>query len=344
MSPPRIAIVGAGHLGRLHAKTVSQLVDAKLVAVVDPDEHSRITLAEKYGLRAASTVAEVIADIDAAIIAAPSPLHYDIGMSLLSAGIDLLIEKPLAMNSVDARALQGQAQRSGRILQVGHVERFNPAYLATQSLFGTPRFIECKRLGGYSFRSTDTGVVLDLMIHDLDLVVQIVKSPVAHLDAVGATLIGPHEDIAHATLYFENGCRAQLSASRVHPTPVRTLQSLGEDSSVHLDFAARSAQVIAPSLQLRNGQLNLRSPNPTEITRLKNTFFSTVLVHESVDVPACDPLTEEVRDFLRAIKSRTAPCVSGLDGLRAVELAESIAAAIHASSSEKRNASLFRAA
>jgi predicted dehydrogenase len=339
VSTPRIAIVGAGHLGKLHAKLLASLSRPSLVAIVDPDEHARETLAEIYGIRAVGKVEDVLRDIDAAIIAAPSPLHFDLALKCLRNGIDLLVEKPLAIKGDDAQTLHEQAQRRGRILQVGHIERFNPAFVAAQSRISTPRYIETKRLGGYSFRSMDTGVVMDLMIHDLDLVLQLAASPVSQVQAVGSTVLGPYEDVAHADIVFENGCRAHLSASRIHPDSIRTLDCLSDDGTLHIDFADRTSELISPSTQLQLGGFNLSSPSPMEIALWKSQFFESLLVRERLNPPLLDPLTEELRDFLDCIDTRRKPRVSGADGVRAVMLAERITRQIHDAASERSSES-----
>lgn len=324
MTSPRIAIIGAGHLGKLHAKTLAALAPASLLAVVDPLEHARVTLAEAYGARPAAAVREIVREVDAAILAAPSSLHFEIGIECLRNGLDLFVEKPLATTSDECQSMFEQAQRRGRILQVGHIERFNPAYIAAQDCSITPRYIETKRLGPYSFRSRDTGVVMDLMIHDLDLVLQFARSPVVDVQATGAIVLGPHEDIAHADLYFADGCRAHLSASRIHHEAVRSLECLGAEGTLKIDFAQRKAEFIGPSAHFLAGRIPLESANPLQIQQWQREFFGSILIREDFVVNSHDPITAELRDFLDAIETRRQPRVNGADGTKAVVLAEKI--------------------
>jgi predicted dehydrogenase len=215
----RVGVVGAGHLGTIHARLVRTIDDVQLVGIADPDAAARERIAAEIETDVCADHRQLIGRIDAAILAAPTDHHYWIGMELAEAGIHLLVEKPLALTVAEADALVRATRSRNLILQVGHVERFNPAFTAAAARLQRPRFIDAVRASGYTGRSTDVGVVLDLMIHDIDLVLSLVPSEVVEVEAVGTAVLGPHEDLAHARLRFANGCLANLSASRVSYEP-----------------------------------------------------------------------------------------------------------------------------
>lgn len=323
MNVPRIAVVGAGHLGRLHAKTLAAASRSAVVfaGVVDPLESARGTLADQYGVPSYARIEELPESVDAVILAAPSHLHHALGLQLLRAGIDLFVEKPLAMNAVHARELVTTAAKTGRVLQVGHIERFNPAYIAAKPFLRGARYLEIKRVGGYSFRSLDTGVVLDLMIHDLDLMADLMDSPVVHVDAFASAPLGPWEDFAQVRLEFASGCVANLTASRISPEARRTWEAHTESGIVHIDFAARQGERIA----IDGGRARHWNPDqldPATQLQLRNSFFEQVLPRQTLEIAAGDQLAAELDDFLAAIRDRKAAQVSGKDGVRAIELAE----------------------
>jgi len=215
----RLAVIGAGRLGGFHAQKAAANPDVELVAVVDPVPAARNRVAAECHTRALADYRGLVGAIDAAIVAAPTRLHHRIGMDLAGEGVHLLVEKPLCSRLAEAEELVERAEKQGVVLQVGHVERFNPAFAAAAPYLVEPKYIEAVRASGFTFRSTDVGVVLDLMIHDIDLVLSLVGSPVQRVEAMGVSVLGGHEDAANARIQFASGCVATLSASRVSRAP-----------------------------------------------------------------------------------------------------------------------------
>lgn len=297
----RAAVVGVGYLGKFHAEKYAAMPDVELVAVVDADPARAHEIAAKTGCRPLSDARELRGLADCASVAVPTPLHREVGVALLEAGIDLLVEKPIAATLEEARALVRAADEHGRILQVGHLERFNPAIRALGGIVANPRFLECHRLAPFVERGTDVDVILDLMIHDLDVVLSMVQSPVASVDAVGVPVITQSPDIANARLRFENGAIANLTASRVSLKRERKLRLFQADTYISLDYGEKRLRII------RRGEAPPGGLPPIEV--------------EERVVKGEDALAEEIRAFLEAVRSRRPPLVSGHEGLRAVELA-----------------------
>ncbi len=224
MNRLRVAVIGAGRLGGFHAQKLAQLPEVELVGVADPVESQRSRVAAECRTAAFADYRELCGRIDAAVVAVPTRLHHALGKELLRRGIHVLMEKPLTPTAAEADELVALARRQRLVLQVGHVERFNPALAAASPHLRSPHYLEAVRASGFTFRSTDVGVVLDLMIHDLDVVLSLVRSELRRVDAMGISVLGGHEDVANARLEFANGCVAALSASRVSYEPVRHMQ------------------------------------------------------------------------------------------------------------------------
>jgi predicted dehydrogenase len=279
---------------------------------------------EEFSVRGVANISEVVDEIDCAIIATPTVHHFDVAQQLLKAGKHLLIEKPITLELAQANDLIALAEANELILQVGHVERFNPAFSAVATHVSTPLFIDAVRTTNYSFRSTDIGVTLDLMIHDIDLVLSLVDSPIAAIDAVGSVVIGPHEDIANARLTFENGTFANLTASRVNSEPQRTMRIEGPQGSTKIDFETPTAYTIEVSTQTESLQINL--PNTSEeLKDLQARFFVDYLPKTEIDIPDGNALAMEQEDFATAITNGEAVQVSGRDGRDALAVAIEIA-------------------
>lgn len=324
MSKPRVAVVGIGRLGSFHTNLViaGDLFD--LVAIVEPVAAARHVAKEEFSVRGVANISEVVDEIDCAIIATPTVHHFDVAQQLLKAGKHLLIEKPITLELAQANDLIALAEANELILQVGHVERFNPAFSAVATHVSTPLFIDAVRTTNYSFRSTDIGVTLDLMIHDIDLVLSLVDSPIAAIDAVGSVVIGPHEDIANARLTFENGTFANLTASRVNSEPQRTMRIEGPQGSTKIDFETPTAYTIEVSTQTESLQINL--PNTSEeLKDLQARFFVDYLPKTEIDIPDGNALAMEQEDFATAITNGEAVQVSGRDGRDALAVAIEIA-------------------
>jgi predicted dehydrogenase len=303
MSRVRAAVVGVGYLGRFHAEKYAARSDVELIAVVDVDAERARATARELGTEALGDPRALRGRIDCASVAVPTAHHHAVARGLLEAGIDVLVEKPLATTIEDGKALVELAARGARVLQVGHLERFNPALIALEGLLTRPRFIECHRLAPFSERGTDVDVVLDLMIHDLDVILSMTGSPVRSVEAVGVPVLTPSVDIANARLRFANGCIANVTASRVSMKRERKLRIFQPDAYVSVDFGERRLRVCR------------REPTPDG---------QLALTLEEREVPESDALETEIDAFLHAVRHRQAPPVSGWDGLRALEVAEVI--------------------
>lgn len=304
----RAAVVGVGYLGSFHAEKWAATPDAELAAVVDVDAKRAAELAARFGCAALGDVRELRGRVDCASVAVPTPLHREVGVALLEAGIDVLVEKPIAATLDEARDLVRAAESRQRILQVGHLERFNPAIRALGSLLTRPRFLECHRLAPFVERGTDVDVVLDLMIHDLDVILSIVPSPVVAVEAVGVPVITSSPDIANARIRFADGAIANVTASRVSLKRERKLRIFQADTYISLDYGEKRLRVC------RRGAAPPGGLAPIEV--------------EERVVEGEDALAEEIRAFLDAVRTRRPPLVSGREGLRAVELAYQVLACI----------------
>ncbi len=324
MKPLRVAVVGAGHLGRIHARLAAAAPEIELVAVADPVESARISVAQEAKTDAVADYRQLVGQIEAAIVASPTSTHHAIGMELLSAGLPLLIEKPLAPSAAEAEDLVSLARKNGLVLQVGHVERFNAALTAVAADVRDPKYIEATRTSGYTFRSTDIGVVLDVMIHDLDIVLSLAKSTVEDVQALGVSVLGCHEDMATARLSFASGCVAQLSASRVSFQQKRSMTVFTSRGCASINFATHEATVVKPREDVLRREFRVDQLSATERTYWKEHLFDELLVRTQYDSPAGNAIQEEQRDFVRAIREGRAPRVDGAAGYNAVAVAEMI--------------------
>jgi predicted dehydrogenase len=320
----RIAVIGVGHLGRIHAKLLADVPGARLVAVVDPSEANRARAAAETGAEPFADFRSVLGRIDATVIATPTRYHHAVAAELLGAGIHALVEKPLAPTAGECSNLVELADHHGAILQVGHVERFNPAWQHALAGAGDPKFISACRTSGYSFRSTDIGAVLDLMIHDIDLALWLTKSRVVSVEALGIALFGREEDAAHARLVFENGCVAVLSACRASYQAQRSFQFWSRRAYVHVDLGTRTSEVIRPSEAILRRELNLAAYSAEQAAAAKDTLLAEHLLRTTHTAPAGNPIQEELTEFVRCIQTGAAPRVPGTAGLAAVEVAEQI--------------------
>lgn len=328
MNKLRIAVIGAGRLGGFHAQKLACRNDVSLTAIVDPVADSRQRIAAACHTEARADCTGLLDQLDAAVVAAPTSLHYDIARQLLEAGIHLLVEKPLCTTAGRADELVAAARRRNVVLQVGHVERFNPAFQAAAAELRRPKYIEAVRANGFTFRSMDVGVVLDLMIHDIDLVLSLVQSPLRHVEALGVSVLGGHEDVAHARLRFECGCVATLSACRVSHEAVRRMQVWSPRAFAGIDFAARTATLVRPSKALRRRQFHVEQLTPEELEYQRGHFAEEQLPSEQLSFDAVDALALEQDDFLGAIRASGQPRVSGQAGRDALAVAEQILASI----------------
>lgn len=325
----KVAVVGVGALGRHHARILASLPGVELVAVADPNAEQARTVAERHGCAWTTEFRDVLERVEAVSVAAPTFAHREVGAACLHAGLPVLIEKPLASNIQDARALVELAERKRLPLAVGHVERFNPAYQTLKELAGRPRYIRTERVSPFAFRSTDIGAVHDLMIHDLDLVLDLTGSRVARVEAFGVSILGRHEDAANARLTFENGCVAELVVNRVNPFAQRTVQVWGEAGCVTADLTSRKVTRFAPSDRLLAGDSPLdRAARGTSIDQLKATLFGEDLVVEEPAVSGADALTAELSDFTECCRTRREPVVGGPEALAALAAADRVLSSI----------------
>lgn len=300
----RVAVVGAGHLGRHHARILSTLEGARLVAVVDTIHERAVEAAASSGARALTDVRDLAGEVDAVTVAVPTELHRDVALPLLQEGIAVLVEKPMARSVAEADELLAAAAASGATLAVGHTERYNPAVAAVLPLVTSPRFIEVHRLGVFPDRSLDIDVVFDLMIHDLDIILALVGSDVESIEAVGVPVLTSKFDIANARLKFASGCIANVTASRISRDRVRKIRFFQPDAYISIDYAAQ--EVEGWRLVPRQGGRPAIEGGPLPVER-------------------DEPLRRELADFVRAARTKTAPLVDGHAGRRALELAARIA-------------------
>ncbi|MFZ5830276.1 MAG: Gfo/Idh/MocA family oxidoreductase [Planctomycetota bacterium] len=328
MAKLRMAVIGAGRLGGFHAQKLAAMDDVELLGVVDPLESSRRAVAAACSTWALEDYRPLLGRLDAAVVATPTRLHREVAADLLTRGVHVLVEKPICSTVAEADSLVDLARQRGLVLQVGHVERFNPAFTASIANRGEPRYLDAVRSSGFTFRSTDVGVVLDLMIHDIDLVLSLAGSPVRRVDAIGAAVVGPHEDVANARLEFESGCVASLSASRVSYEAARRLHVWSREGFAAVDFAARTTTTVRPSEVLQRREFHLDRLTPADVEYHKVHFAAEHLPVERREFASVDALTLELREFIASIREGRAPLVSGEAGRDALGVAEQIVAQI----------------
>ncbi|TAL11394.1 MAG: Gfo/Idh/MocA family oxidoreductase [Nitrospirae bacterium] len=307
MKDVRVAVIGVGSLGQHHARVYAETDGARLVGVADVDEARGAAVAGKHGCRAAVDYRMLIGEVDAVSVAVPTLLHHDIAKACLEAGLHVLVEKPLAATVEQARDLVAAAMRRGVTLQVGHIERFNSAFRATRGAIKAPALVECRRWAPFTSRGADVDVVLDLMIHDLDLVLGMVGAPVQDVQASGLSILSPTTDVAQARVVFRNGCIATFSASRVAESKIRELRVYEPEGFVVIDLAGQTAVV---------GR------------RAMGTSGSHELLTEQVRGDGREPLKLELEAFLDSVRTGAPPLVSGKEGAAALELACAIMAGV----------------
>lgn len=295
---PRVGVVGVGHIGKNHARLYAQLPAAKFTAIYDTNRAVAEERAAEFGVKAAASLEEFAGMVDAASIATPTNSHFEIGRELLGLGKHLLVEKPIADNTAHASELAELAAARGLVLQVGHVERFNPVLSALEKRLTNPRFIEAHRLSPYPNRSTDIGVVLDLMIHDLEIILHLVRAPIESVDAVGVPVLSRGEDIANARIRFENGCVANITSSRISPEQMRKIRVFQKDVYLSLDY------------QNQSGEMYRRTAKGLE--------------RDEVEIERDEPLKGELAAFIECAATGRAPRVSGFQAAAALELAVEI--------------------
>jgi predicted dehydrogenase len=298
----RVGVIGVGYLGRLHAQKISSFDDVVLVGVCDTDPERGKAVAEEFGTSFRTDPRKLLREVDAVSIAVPTIAHFRVAMEAIRAGVHVLLEKPIAATVREGRGLVREAAARRLVFQIGHLERFNPAVLSAASVLKGPKFVECHRLGMFGGRGTDVDVVLDLMIHDIDLILSFVRSPVTRIHAVGVPVISPNIDIANARLSFANGCVANVTASRVSVRKQRKIRIFQEDAYVSMDFVEHNIQIYRRIF-----------PQGKEGT--------PEITGELLETEKGDALRDEIRSFLDCARTGAAPRVSGADGLAALEVA-----------------------
>jgi len=297
------AVVGVGYLGRFHAEKYASSAKATLIGVVDIDEARATEIAASVGVEAFTDYRELFGRVRCVSIAVPTGFHYRVARDFIDAGIDVLVEKPLTADITEARELVRAAQANNVLLQVGHLERFNPAIRRLEGVIKDPKFVECHRLAPFVERGTDVDVVLDLMIHDIDVIASLVRAPVERVEAVGVPVLTDKPDIANARIKFANGCIANVTSSRVSLKRERKIRFFQPDAYISIDYDQRKAQIFykpAPGA----GWLDIR--------------------HETVEIKEGDALADEIESFLDCVGSRNLPLVGGAEALRALEIASTI--------------------
>ncbi len=302
----RCAVIGAGYLGRFHAQKYAAIPRCDLVGVVDPDATARERIATELGVAVFADHRELLGRTDAVSVATPTATHHAVARDFLRSGSHVLVEKPITATEAEARELIALAAGGGRVLQVGHLERFNPVILAVAGELVNPRFIESNRLAPFKPRGTDVSVVLDLMIHDIDLIQNVVHSPIASIDAVGAPVFTDEIDIANARIRFENGCVADVTASRISMKSERKLRVFQTDAYLSIDLQQKLLTVVRRPAVIEEGV-------PPKVDVEERSFEQG------------DALLAEIESFLDAIEQGRPPVVSGEDGLRALLTATRIA-------------------
>jgi predicted dehydrogenase len=319
MNPLRIGVLGVGHLGGLHAKMLAAIPAAKLVGVFDTDQEKARTVAAEHGTEAFPSMEALLGQVEAVTIATPTVSHFAIAVAALEKGLHLFIEKPITQTVQEADRLCAMAREKNITVQVGHIERFNPAILALEGYGIAPLFIETHRLAQFKPRGTDVAVVLDLMIHDIDLILTFVKSPVKQIDASGVAVVSDTVDIANARLQFENGCVANVTASRISQRSMRKMRLFQPSGYISIDFSEGLAEVFrllpedAPEVRgtMVLGEMGLGK------NRKK-------IIYEQPETREVNPLKHELELFINAAQTGSTPVVTAEDARRALEVATSI--------------------
>lgn len=300
-----IGVVGTGYLGRLHARVLTEIAQAKVAGFVEPNDAIARDVSSTLGLKRVASIGELARQVQCAVVATPTVAHFDVARELLEAGCDVMVEKPITSTAGEAKRLIDIARKCNRIVQVGHVERYNPAIIAVAGLVRETRYVECERIGVFSGRSLDIDVLLDLMIHDLNLVLSLLRQRVVDIRAVGVPVLTEKVDITNVRLELENGAVANLTASRVSQDRVRKQRFFGGDFYISVDTKEQ---------EVKGYRLVSKQIQPLQ-----------------VDVEKKEPLRAELEAFLACVRDRTKPLVTAEDGLAAVELATRVSAAIESS-------------
>ncbi|MEN6627957.1 MAG: Gfo/Idh/MocA family oxidoreductase [Candidatus Sumerlaeia bacterium] len=316
MGKIRVGVVGVGHLGQHHARNYSEMENVDLVAVVDKDRKAATRFADKFRTQALFDYKMLIGQVDAVSIVVPTTMHYMVAKDFILAGVHVLIEKPITTTVAEARELIELARERNLVLQVGHIERFNPAIVKLQEVLTNPGFIESHRLGPYDPRVRDVGVVLDLMIHDIDIVLQLVNSPIVSIDAVGVPILSEREDIANARIKFANGCTANLTVSRVTPNKMRKIRIFQPNTYVSIDYQEQAMEIHQKET----------------IADASDGEPGAQIVRRRIKLKQQEPLRRELDHFTGCVRDGVEPAVTGEHGQNALEVAIQIVEQIQSKS------------
>lgn len=325
--PMKVAVIGAGHMGRHHARVYAQLDGCTLAAVIDKDIDRARKVAGEHGAAAFTRVADAPTELHAVSVAVPTVFHAEVAIPLMERGIAVLVEKPLAPDTAAARQLVDAAHRTGVVLQVGHSERFNPVVQAMLRMGVTPRFIETQRVSPFTFRSADIGVVFDMMIHDIDIVLHLVKLRDYTIDAVGVAVLGRCEDVANARVRFADGTAVNLTASRLALKTERRIRVFAPTGYLSMDYQKKSGVAIKLADNLDIIRM-ARERNFEDLSQMAALDFGSMVRVEPIQVDDVEPLRAELESFLAAARSGGGAAVSAEDGFAAVEMAERITQAV----------------
>ena len=324
MTKLRVAVVGVGHLGRIHARLLNSQDDVEVFAIADPSPAAQQQVLDEIETRAVSDYRKLFGQIDAAVVATPTRTHFAVASELLKQNIHTLIEKPLTDSVTDAQELVNLADRTGSVISVGHVERFNPAIKSALDLVGTPKFVQAARMSGYTFRSTDIGVVHDLMIHDIDLVNSIFPGEVVDTRAVGMSMFGHNEDMSQARIQFSCGGVANLTASRCSFKNERSFQVFGTEGYASVDLAESRVTFVKVPSWVRDRQYDVLDTTPEQQAFIRNELFTKVLPKTEIDVPKSNAILAEQKDWINAIRTGESPRVGATAGMQAVAIAQRV--------------------
>jgi len=327
-APLPVGVIGCGRMGRLHARVYSQMPQVRLAGVYDRNEEAAAATADEYGCKAFRTIEQLLPEVKAVSIAVPTPCHADVAEACIARGVACLVEKPLARDVAEGRRIADAARRHNVTVQVGHIERFNPAVRAMSGLKVAPRFIESIRISPMTFRSIDVGVVLDMMIHDIDIVLNLAQSPVRDIQAVGVAVIGQHEDICNARLTFANGCVANVTASRLALKTERKLRVFSSDAYVSIDYQKRNGVAVRRTGNLDSIRAAVDRIRSGEVQDLAAMSYTDLVHVEELEISDTEPLRAQLDSFVSAVNGHTNPEVTVEEGLAAVETATRIVEAM----------------
>ncbi|MDA1016922.1 MAG: Gfo/Idh/MocA family oxidoreductase [Planctomycetota bacterium] len=332
MNSLRVGVIGVGALGRHHARILAGLDGVDLVAVAETNPELGRAAAEQHHTRWVSDYRELFDEVDAVSIVVPTTLHATAASEFLMRGIPVLVEKPITNDVASAERLVSLAESSNTLLQVGHIERFNPAMISARPLCHDPKYIRAERVSPFAFRSMDIGVVHDLMIHDIDLVLDLVCAPLVRCEAFGVAVMGEFEDMVQAHLVFANGCIADLTASRLCPSAKRTMQVWSSAGNVDIDFHAKTVECYSPTPKLLFGTPPVQRAQAVgaDIQQLKDEVFTSFIERKSVGVVDADALSAELSSFVEAVRLGVEPLVGGQEALAAMQVADAVLTSVAA--------------